>query len=595
VTPVDGSSAEHDWRDRLSLLLLGVWTSGMLLLLGRWTTSWLRLRSTVQRGEPITLADGTRALLMTENVEPGVFGIASPVLVLPRGIADRLTADQLAAIVAHEQCHIQRRDNFTAVLHMLVEALFWFNPVVWWLGARLVDERERACDEAVLELTREPYAYAEAILNVCRFFVKAPVSCVSGVTGSELKQRIARILSGQSVRQLDLRRKVLLGVACVVAAGIPVTAGVVHSAQGQTQAGVKKSRIAGTWQGRMRGPDGHDMRVVLKIAKDEKSGLSATLYSIDQNGAPMTGASVRFEEGSLHFVNDFPGLKYEGKISADGNSIGGTVTQAGDSVPLVLERATPETEWATPAPPPRIAPMAPEAKPGVEVSTVKPTQPGSSLFMLMMRGGNLVVKNLSLNSLMTFAYEGQQFTGGPGWMDTDKWDIEVKPDTTGMPSRDQMKLIVQRVLAERFALKTHEEKREMTGYVLAVGKNGPKMTKTADASLSPNFTMGPLGVVHARSATMDDLAHLLQSDVLSRSVVNETGLTGKWDFVLQWTPDETQFAGAPVKVPLPATNDTNTPPPLFTAIQEQLDLKLEAQKMPVPVLVINRVERPSPN
>lgn len=592
---VGSSSAEHDWRDRLSLLLLGVWMSGTLLLFARWTTNWLRLRSAVRRGEAIALADGTVALLVTENVEPGVFGIARPVLVLPSGITSRLTADQLAAIVAHEQCHIRRRDNFTAALHMLVEALFWINPVVWWVGARLVDERERACDEAVLELTREPYAYAEAIVNVCRFFAKAPVSCVSGVTGSDLKHRIARILSGQSVRQLDLRRKVLLGLACLVAAGIPVTAGLVHPAQGQTQSDTNKSSIAGSWQGRMRGRDGRDMRVLLKITKDEKSGLSATLYSIDQNEPPMTGASVRFDGGNLQFVNDFPGLKYEGKMSADGNSISGTATEAGDSMPLVLERATPETEWATPASPPRIAPMAPEAKPGIEVSTVRPTQPGSSLFMLMMRGGNLEVKNLSLNSLMKFAYEGRHFTGGPGWMDTDKWDIEVKPDTPGTPSLGQMKLILQRVLAERFGLKTHEEKREMMGYVLAVGKSGPEMTKTADASSSPNFRMGPLGVVHARSVTMDDLARLLQSNVLSRSVVNETGLAGRWDFVLQWTPDETQFAGAPVKVPLPVSNDANAPPPLFTAIQEQLDLKLEAQKMQVPVLIIDHVERPSPN
>ena len=115
----------------------------------------------------------------------------------------------------------------------------------------------------------------------------------------------------------------------------------------------------------------------------------------------MAGGSVRFQEGKLRFVNDFPGLTYEGTMSADGNSMSGTMTYAGRSLPLALQRAKPETEWATPAPPPRIAPMAPDAKPDVEVATIKPTQPGNRLFMLTMQGGTLVVKNLTLGFLMS--------------------------------------------------------------------------------------------------------------------------------------------------------------------------------------------------
>ncbi len=330
---------------------------------------------------------------------------------------------------------------------------------------------------------------------------------MSGVAGSELKQRIARILSGQGVRKLDLRRKALLALACVLAVGVPLTAGLVHAALGQTQGsgGAEKGGIAGTWQGTMRAPDGHNLRVVLKIAKDEKGGLIATLYNLDLSGPPMGGSSVSFEKGTLRFVNDFPRLTYEGKMSADGNSISGTVTQNG-SFPLVLERATPETEWATPAPPSRILPMAADAKPGVEVATIKPAQPGTKLFMLTLRGESLVVKNLSLTFLMKFAYPTRPIVGFTGWMDTDKWDIEVKPDTPGMPSIDQERDILQKLLAERFALKVHEEKREMAAYALTVGKDGPKMTKSADASLSPNFAMRPLGVLHVQSATMGDFA-----------------------------------------------------------------------------------------
>ncbi|MGB9145636.1 MAG: M56 family metallopeptidase, partial [Acidobacteriaceae bacterium] len=526
-----------------------------------------------------------------------------PVLVLPRGIAQRLSAEQLDAIVAHELCHMRRRDNLTAALHMIVEALFWFHPLVWWLGARMVEERERACDEAVVEATRQPYAYAEGILNVCKFYVEAPLSCVSGVTGSELKQRIARILSGQSVRALDMRRKALLALACALAVGVPLTAGVARAAQGQTQlvgatekGAVAGTGISGTWQGTARMPDGRDHRLVLKIAKDQKGGLSGTFYNIDEDGPPMPGSSMSFAGGTLRFVNQFPGLTYEGKMSTDGNSISGTVTQNG-SFPLVLERVTPETEWALPAQPPRLPPMAANAHPTFEVATIKPAKPDVPRSMLRLQGADFVVVNLSLNDLIKFAYgvQNRQIAGGPGWMDTDKWDIEAKPDTPGMPSPGQLRELVQKLLADRFELKTHEEKREMAAYALTVAKDGPKLTKSTATSHLGGFTMGPLGVMHAGGATTEDLAHVLESNILDRPVVDKTGLTGEWDFTLKWTPDETQFGGMGVRVPPPAADDANAPPPLFTAIQQQLGLRLEAEKADVPVVVIDHVEHPTPN
>jgi beta-lactamase regulating signal transducer with metallopeptidase domain len=96
--------------------------------------------------------------------EPGVFGVFRPVLLLPDGIATELDAEELQAILAHELCHVRRRDNLATMMHMVVEAMFWFHPLVWWLGARLMEERERACDEEVLRSGSEPEAYAEGIL-----------------------------------------------------------------------------------------------------------------------------------------------------------------------------------------------------------------------------------------------------------------------------------------------------------------------------------------------------------------------------------------------------------------------------------------------
>ena len=182
--------------------------------------------------------------------------------------------------------------------------------------------RERACDEAVVQLGNEAAVYAESILNVCKFHIESPIACMPGVTGSELKQRIARILSGQGVRRMDLRRKAVLALACVLAVGVPLAAGFLRAANGQTRPaqdnGKEKSGIAGTWQGTEHTPDGHDLRMVLKIVKDENGALSATLYSLDQGELPPASGSVRFQEGKLRLVTDFPGLTYEGTMSADG-------------------------------------------------------------------------------------------------------------------------------------------------------------------------------------------------------------------------------------------------------------------------------------
>ena len=206
------------------------------------------------------------------------------------------------------------------------------------------------------------------------------------------------------------------------------------------------------------------------------------------------------------------------------------------------------------------------------------------------------MKNLTLRFMMSFAYDlpARQITGEPGWMDTDKWDIEAKADTPGELNASQMKLMMQKLFAERFALQVHEEKRKMEAYVLIVNKDGPKMTKTANASSPTNVLMYPQGVIIAKSATMADLAQWLRS-IFGQPVMDKTGLDeGRWDFTMRWTPDETQFADVPESARRPA-DDANPPPPLFTAIQEQLGLKLETQKTDVPVLVVDHVAHPSPN
>src|SRR5262249_17254384 len=146
-------------------------------------------------------------------LEPGVFGILRPVLLLPEGIAEHLAPAHLQAILAHELCHIRRRDNLAAAMHMAVEAVFWFHPLVWWLGARIIEERERACDEEVLELGNRPEIYAESILKTCQFYLESPLTCMSGIAGSDLKKRVSRIMTQRFTNPLSVGRKLLLGVA----------------------------------------------------------------------------------------------------------------------------------------------------------------------------------------------------------------------------------------------------------------------------------------------------------------------------------------------------------------------------------------------
>jgi uncharacterized protein (TIGR03435 family) len=169
------------------------------------------------------------------SVEPGIFGISRPVLVWPEGISERLDDAHIEAILAHELGHVRRRDNLFAAIHMLVEAIFWFHPLVWCLGTRLVEERELACDEEVLELGSERQVYAESILKICEFCVRSPLACVSGVTGADLKKRIVRIMTGGCMRKLDLGKKLLLGSAALTAIAVPLAFGLAHAAPGRNR------------------------------------------------------------------------------------------------------------------------------------------------------------------------------------------------------------------------------------------------------------------------------------------------------------------------------------------------------------------------
>jgi len=172
------------------------------------------------------------------SMEPGVCGIIRSVLVLPTDISTRLLDSELDAILAHELAHVRRRDNLTAAIHAIAETLFWFHPLVWWIGARMLRERERACDQETLSAGCDPQTYAEGILKVCQFYVTAPADFVAGVTGSNLKVRIEEIMINRRVFPLGFGKRLLLATAAVTAIGLPVLAGLIRTPVVRAQAPV---------------------------------------------------------------------------------------------------------------------------------------------------------------------------------------------------------------------------------------------------------------------------------------------------------------------------------------------------------------------
>src|SRR6266550_5074001 len=226
ISPLTPSTVSQSVAHLLPALFVAAWLCGFVMVLCVWCVRWSRISRAIREAVPLREGREVEALrriecitgmqqriellLLRASLEPGIFGIAQPVLVWPEGISERLDDAHLEAILSHELWHVRRRDNLAATMHMVVEAIFWFHPLVWWLEARLMEERERACDEEVLESGSDRQVYAESILKICEFCVGSPLAFVSGVTGADLKKRIARIMIGGFVRRLDFSRKLLL-------------------------------------------------------------------------------------------------------------------------------------------------------------------------------------------------------------------------------------------------------------------------------------------------------------------------------------------------------------------------------------------------
>ena len=207
-----------------------------------------------------------------------------------------------------------------------------------------------------------------------------------------------------------------------------------------------------------------------------------------------------------------------------------------------------------------------------------------------------------MKTLLAAAYDlhPQAIAGGPAWIESDHYDILAKTPGAVRPNLNEQMAMLRKLLADRFKLTFHRESKELPIYALTVAKTGAKLKESAASpDASPEgpppliFVIAPQLVrLPGRSASMSELASVMQRAALDRPVLDKTGLSGRYDFELEWTPDESQFGGVLGKAP---SADESLKPGLFAAIQQQLGLRLEATRGVVSLLVIDHVERPSEN
>jgi uncharacterized protein (TIGR03435 family) len=352
--------------------------------------------------------------------------------------------------------------------------------------------------------------------------------------------------------------------------------------------------LEGTWQGTISPPNqNREFRLAIRIAKDG----SGALYNLEA-GRQLNLGEITIRGGTVKIVIPGMGATYDGKFEPGGNSIVGTLTQGTNPLPLSLRRATPETAWELPSPRQAPKPLPEGTKLEFEVASIKPSLASQPGFGFNVSATELRSPNISLAAIILFTFElhASQVSGLPGWAETELYAIVAKLPRGGDPTDDQIRTMLKNLLKSRFGFAFHTETREQSVYAIGIGRNGPDGIKMVPAN-SGGLSMGAQrpGRVSFRGATMSNLATQLQLRVLDRPVIDQTGLTARYDFTLDWRPDEFQFPRASAAQRAAAIAAAEASPDLFTAFQEQLGMKLEAKKAPVVVLVVDGVSKPTEN
>jgi uncharacterized protein (TIGR03435 family) len=346
--------------------------------------------------------------------------------------------------------------------------------------------------------------------------------------------------------------------------------------------------ISGTWQGTL--PAGDSPRIVLKINKADGGSLGGFLTFIDRGatGAPLL--SVTFLAPDLSVA--VGSISYRGKLSADSKSVNGVWTRDNQSYPLTFVLATPDTLWTYAGPAPA-TPMSATADPAFEVATIKPSHPDAKNGGYSTRTRQFQARDNTVADLIKFAYQvrDRQISGGPSWMSELRFDIVAEPDTAGQPSIDQDRLMLKKLLAERFGLVVHDVQTVFPVYALTIEKSAPKLIRSAPNAESHGsiYTRdGTDGETATQFAymTMLEFSNILMNFIRDRQIVDETGLTGQFDFTVM-IPTSILYGGQ-------SPDDVEKNTALFEAIQP-LGFKLMPKREPLEVIVIDHLEKPSAN
>ncbi|SEB95415.1 M56 family metallopeptidase [Terriglobus roseus] len=479
----------------VTTLLLIAWACGALTLLAVWARRWTALFRAVRSGDSAGRHEGIRAVRVAAPFEPGVFGILRPVLVLPHGLEAALTPTQMTAVLAHEISHLRRRDNLTAAIHMVVQTLFWFHPMVWMIGRRLVKEREAACDAAVLEMRIDPAAYAEGILKVCRLYLEAPLPCVAGVTGADLKQRIRSIATGNVGRQLRRVHAVGLGVLGIVAISAPVAFGVLHAA-------------------------------VLKSAMKHPSAAAVLHAALSPE---MT-------------VTPTPKLR---------------LPQAPPPPPVPPPPPPPPDPIATnmPAIPAMTNVQVHPSNPYMPGTGYGFEQPTDLTHVRFRASNNTVADMISF----AYGVQAKQIIDGPRWIDTERYDVTanvVSPQVPPEQIQAMMRRMLAdhfgiRVHPARRDLQVYVLTVSKDGHHLRPDETNPHGL--------PRLNLMGAGTLVVSNASIRDFCSSLQGYAVDRPLVDRTGLNGRWYFDLQWHPDAAFFAALNMAEPRNLADDKSPP------------------------------------
>jgi uncharacterized protein (TIGR03435 family) len=498
--------------------IVSAWMFGVTLLLARTCARWWRVRclhrvalssmpSTWQAAvNRIASRLGLRRVIRVVELPhidvPLVVGCLRPIVVLPIAAISQLHVAQVEAILAHELAHVRRHDYLVNLMQTLAETLLFYHPAVWWVSARIRDEREHCCDDVAVAVCGDPVAYAAALAEL-EAGRGRDVSLAAAAAGGSLLNRVRRILRVE-VSDDSRSSAWVIGLAVVAVVG------------------------------------------------------GVTLNVIAQTTAPNE-----------------PPMKFE-------------------------------------------------------VAAVRENTAGDGK-MLMQRlpGGRISVVNVPLGVLLRDAYRLQdsQLIGAPDWIFSARYDITAKaeqefPSSMPADALNPVHLMMRSLLEERFKLAVHRETRELPIYALVVsrsdGRLGPELkVSSADCAAMQargrepaappppkpgerpicGIRMG-FGEIAGSGFALSVFANAI-SPTVQRIVVDRTGLSGNYDWYVRWTPERLpqRPPGTPADQPFRMNGLEIDPngPSIFTAVQEQLGLKLEAARGPVEVLVIDHIERPTPD